>query len=180
MSRTPPLEALGPRIIICGPSNAGKSTLARAIGRKLGVPVSYLDLLWHLPHTDWQPRPADEFARLQAEAVAGASWVMEGNYFAAIAPRLERATGIVLLGSRPWRSYLRYLRRTLFGRKERAGQLDGGIDRLNWKMTRFILFEQPGKAARNRAILRASGLPMVEASEMAELKRLYEAWGLSR
>lgn len=180
MGTIPPLETLGPRIVICGPSNAGKSTLARAIGRKLRVPVSYLDLLWHLPHTDWQPRPSEEFARLHAEAVAGDSWVMEGNYFASIGPRLERATGIVLLGSRPWRGYLRYLRRTLLGRKDRAGQLDGGIDRLNWRMTRYLLLEQPKKAARNREILKASGLPMVEAGEIAELKRLYEAWGLSR
>ena len=31
----PPLSALGERIMICGPSNSGKSTLAVALARKI-------------------------------------------------------------------------------------------------------------------------------------------------
>lgn len=177
---TVPLEALGPRIVICGPSNAGKSTLARAIGQKRDVPTVHLDLLWHKPHKDWEPRPREEFARLHGEAVAGESWVIEGNYFGFIEARLQRATGIILLGSQRWRGLRRYLRRTLLERGDRAGQLEGGIDRLNWKMAHFVLVEQPTKAERNRRILAASGLPMVTASEMEELAWLYRAWGLSR
>lgn len=67
-----PLETLGPRIVICGPSNAGKSTLARALERKLGLPAVYLDLLRHRPNTDWELKPADEFERLHAEP--GRDW----------------------------------------------------------------------------------------------------------
>lgn len=174
-----PLEALGPRIVICGPSNAGKSTLARALERKLGSPAVYLDLLRHLPNTDWELKPAEEFERLHAEAIAGERWVIEGNYFGRIGPRLERATGIVFLGSEPVRGLARYARRTLF-EKQRAGQIDGGTDRLKWAMAHFIVVEQPKKHARDRAILKASGRPMLELASMRELNRLYEAWGLER
>ena len=51
------LDTLGPRICILGPSNSGKSTLADAIAAKQGLEPIHLDRLYHLPHTDWQPRP---------------------------------------------------------------------------------------------------------------------------
>ncbi len=176
----PPLPSLGSRIMVCGPSNAGKSTLARALGTRLDATAIHLDTLYHQPGTNWVPRPREEFAALHDAAVSSERWVIEGNYFGFIAPRLERATGIVLLGSHPLRGLLRYVRRTLFERHGRAGMLEGGIDRLNWKMARFILVEQPPKRARDRAILEASGKPLVVLEEMEDLQQLYAAWALSR
>ena len=175
-----PLEQLGPRIMICGPSNAGKSTLARAMGRKLGLPAIHLDLLYHLPHTDWQPRPPEEFLALHEAAIAGERWVIEGSYFATVPQRLARATGIVLLGSEPWRAAGRNVRRTLFETRHRAGQLEGGIDRMKWSFFRYILFEQPKKRQRDQAFLKASGLPMVALASMRELRSLDDARGLER
>jgi adenylate kinase family enzyme len=166
--------------MICGPSNSGKSTLARAIGLKLGLPAIHLDLLYHLPNTDWQPRRKEEFVSLHDAAIAAERWVIEGNYFGTIARRLQRASGIVLLASEPWRAAARNVRRTLFETQHRAGQLEGGIDKLNWEFFRFILFEQPRKRERDVTILRASGLPMLELASMRELQALYDAWGLSR
>jgi adenylate kinase family enzyme len=180
MQDFPTLASLGDRIAICGPSNSGKSTLARAIGGKLDRPVVYLDLLFHLPHTDWVPRSKDEFVALHDAAIAGDSWVIEGNYFGTISQRLARATGVILLASEPWRASLRNVRRTLFETRHRAGQLEGNIDSLSWKLTRFILIEQPRKRARDVAILRAAGLPVLELTSMRELTRLYDAWDLVR
>ena len=91
------LAELGCRICIFGPSSTGKSTLAMAIGRSRGLPVVHLDQLHHQPGTDWQPRPIEEFFALHDEAVAGASWVIEGNYSLCVSQRLSRATGVILL-----------------------------------------------------------------------------------
>jgi adenylate kinase family enzyme len=173
-----PLERLGQRIMVCGPSNSGKSTLARAMGRKLDLPVTYLDLLYHLPRTNWQPRPKEQFVALHDTAIAGERWVIDGNYFGTKPQRLARATGIVLLGSEPWRAAARNVRRTLFETRHRAGQLEGGIDKLSWSFIQFILFEQPKRRERDLTMLRASGLPMVELTSMRELKELNEAWDL--
>lgn len=175
-----PLEALGQRIMICGPSNSGKSTLARAIGSKLDRTTVHLDLLYHLPRTNWVPRPKEEFLALHEEALAGESWVMEGNYFATINQRMARATGIVMLGSEPLLAAGRNVRRTLFETRHRAGQLEGNIDRLNWGLFRFILFEQPRKRGRDLAILQNSALPMLQLETMRQLQGLYAAWGLAR
>ena len=179
MQDFPELAALGPRIMVCGPSNAGKSTLTAALGRKLGTPPIHLDVLYHQPNTNWAPRPKDEFIAAHEAAIAGDTWVMEGNYFGTITPRLARATGVVLLGTGRWAGLYRYIRRTLFER-QRAGMLEGGIDRLNLGMMRFIVLEQPKKRERDRGILAAAGLPMVQLESMAELQALYRAWGLER
>ncbi|HEY4200024.1 MAG TPA: AAA family ATPase [Devosiaceae bacterium] len=173
------LDALGPRICICGPSNAGKSTLAAAIARKQGLPAVHLDQLYHFPDTNWQPRPPEEFARLHAEAIAEDRWAMEGNYFALVPSRLTRATGIILLGSEPWRGLLRYVRRTLF-EKERHGHIKGGQDHLNWMMIKIILVQQPRKRQRDLGILSASGLPMVQLNSLRELNDCYRTWQLQR
>jgi hypothetical protein len=126
------------------------------------------------------PRPKGEFVALHDAAIASDSWVIEGNYFATVPQRLARATGIVVLGSEPLRAAARNVRRTLFETRHRAGQLEGNIDKLNWELFRFILFEQPKKRERDLAILRASGLPMVELRSMRELRSLYAAWELER
>ena len=179
MSELLPLAALGRRVVVAGPSNSGKSTLAAALGRTLGVPAVHLDQLYHLPNTNWPPRPRQDFERLHADAIAKEDWAMEGNYFALMGPRLSRATGVVLTGSEPWRGLWRYFRRTLF-EHERAGHLEGGQDRLNWRMVGFIILTQPRKRRRDAAILVEAGLPMVELSSMRELNRVYREWKLER
>jgi adenylate kinase family enzyme len=74
------LSELGARICILRPSNGGKSALAAAIAQKRGMNLVHLDQLHHVPSTDWQPRPANEFKALHDAAIADDQWVMEGNY----------------------------------------------------------------------------------------------------
>ena len=172
-----PLEALGQRIMICGPSNAGKSTLAVALGRKLGTKVFHVDLFRHLPDTNWVQRPDDEFRALHDAAILGESWVIDGNYSGLMPQRLARATGLVLVGGSRWANFCRYLWRTLL-QPDRAGSLAGRKDSLKWDMIRGVLVVQPRNRERDRDRLRATGLPLVELASMAELKRLYAAWEL--
>jgi adenylate kinase family enzyme len=176
----PDLETMGPRLMICGPSSNGKSTLALAIARKTGWPVVHLDQLRHLPGTDWVQRPDDDFAALHAEAIQGNSWVIEGNYSKLMPPRLARASGIILLGANRWANLWRYVQRTLFDR-QRVGSLDGlEKERLKWSMIHWILVISPQNLAQYRERLPQAGLPVVEIRNMRELKALYAAWGLSR
>src|SRR5687768_231396 len=126
-----PLADLGPRIVIFGPSNSGKSTLAEALSRRLGIPAVHLDQLHHTPNTDWVPRPQEEFHALQRDAMAGDAWVMDGNYSALVAERLARATGAIVLDDNHWLRLGRYFNRTLFQR-HRPGALEGRQDSIKW------------------------------------------------
>ena len=177
---TMPLEALGQRIMVCGPSNAGKSTLAVALARKLGATPFHVDLFRHQPDTNWVQRPDEEFAALHDAAIQTDRWVMDGNYSTLMPQRFAHATGIILLGDNRWANFRRYVWRTLFQKRSRPGSLAGDKDSIKWEVIRWILIVQPPMRERNRRFLRAAGLPMIELKSMAELNRLYDAWGLER
>lgn len=176
----PKLEMLGPRIMICGPSNAGKSTLAVALAEKLGAEPFHVDLFRHQPNTNWVQRSDEEFAALHDAAILGDRWVMDGNYSRLMPQRLARATGIILLGDGRWANFRRYVWRTLFQKQSRPGSLAGDKDSIKWEMVRWILIVQPPKREQDRARLAATGVPMLELKSMTELKRLYASWGLER
>lgn len=171
------LESLGPRIMICGPSNSGKSTLASALGMAINAPVVHLDQLRFEPHSDWTQRPDADFAADHDAAVAGDSWVIEGNYSALFQTRLGRATGIIVLGSDRWSGLYRYVRRTLF-EAHRPGNLDGARDSLKWAMVHWIVVVQPARRGEMIRKLSAAGLPMLSLESLRELKLLYAAWSL--
>ena len=173
-----PLESLGERIMVLGPSNAGKSTLAAALSVRLGLPLVHLDQLQHLPNTDWEPRPEEDFVALHDLAIQKESWVMDGNYSRLMPKRFERATGVILLTSNHWIRLARYLKRTLINPNARIGQLDGGQERLKWEMIDWIIFKTPKNSRRYENMVREAGLPSVHCKSIKDLHALYEAWDL--
>jgi adenylate kinase family enzyme len=173
-----PLEQLGWRIMICGPTNSGKSTLAHALGVKLGIPAVHVDLLRHLPHTDWKQRPDAQFHALHAAAIAEPEWVMDGNYSALMPARYARATGVVVLDERLDVRFFRYVRRTLW-QEARTGALEGRRDSIKWAMIHWI-WHTRRSAATLRQKAAQSGLPVVTVAGRGELDALYAAWDLRR
>ena len=175
----PPLENFGRRIMICGPSNSGKSTLAAALGHRLGIQVVHLDLLRHQPNTNWVQRPDEEFMRLHDEAIAVENWAMDGNYSSLVPARRQRATGIILLSDNRWANMYRYLRRTLF-QKNRVGALAGNKDSLKLDMIRWVWIGSVHNVRRYSIDLPRPGIPFLQLRGMRELNQLYRAWGLTR
>lgn len=173
------LSELGTRICVLGPSNSGKSTLAAAIGRKLRVDVVHLDQLHHVPHSDWQPRPKEEFLALHDRAIQAPQWVIEGNYSACMPQRFQRATGVILLDVSTPISLFRYMRRTLVERS-RVGALEGGRDSLKWSMIHYIALVTPWNRRRYADIYRQISLPKRYLSSLRAIDSCYEEWGLEQ
>jgi adenylate kinase family enzyme len=83
------------RILVIGSSGTGKSTLARQMAPRLGLPVIHLDQEY------WRPgwvatEPAAWRARVES-LVAREAWIMEGNYSGTFDIRVPRAHAIVWL-----------------------------------------------------------------------------------
>ncbi|TGU99382.1 AAA family ATPase [Mesorhizobium sp. M00.F.Ca.ET.151.01.1.1] len=173
------LSDLGDRICILGPSNSGKSTLADAISRKRGLTPIHLDLLFHLPNTDWVQRPRDEFIALHDAAIAGERWVMDGNYSVCMPQRFRRATGLILLDISTSASLLRYFRRTLFER-DRRGDLAGGRDSIKWDMIHHIAVTTPKNRWRYRTMFEQIDLPKLQLSSVRAIKECFREWQLAR
>ena len=172
------LDDLGPRICIMGPSNSGKSTLAEAIARSRGLPPIHLDQLHHLPNTDWEPRPEEEFIALHDAAIAAPHWVMDGNYSRCLPQRLARATGYILLDVPTATSLLRYLRRCWF-KRDRKGALEGGQDSVKWSMIRNIAVSTRANRRAYQAVFAQLDLPKVELVGTRDLARFCRTSGLN-
>lgn len=173
------LDDLGPRICIMGPSNSGKSTLATAIARARGLTPIHLDKLYHLPNTNWKPRPENEFIALHDSALAGESWVMDGNYSRCLPQRLARATGLILLDTSTATSLLRYLRRSWFER-HRLGGLEGSSDRVNWMMIRHITGAARKNRRRYKEMFGHIAVPKIMLPTAREIAQFYRSEGLRR
>lgn len=83
------------RIVIIGCGGAGKSTLARTLGEKLGIPVVHLDKLFWNP--GWQKKTPEEFDRLLAEELKKDSWIMDGNFNRTMPQRIARCDTVIYL-----------------------------------------------------------------------------------
>ncbi|GAB2704646.1 P-loop NTPase family protein [Nocardia thraciensis] len=66
------------RISVVGTSGSGKSSLARRIAQRLGIPHIELDAIHH--QADWTPMPEAEFRAAVAARIAHGAWVVDGNY----------------------------------------------------------------------------------------------------
>ena len=123
------------RVAVVGPGGAGKSTFARELGRRLGLPVVHLDE--HFWKPGWTPTPRAQWRALQAELCAGDRRIADGNNGATFEVRFERAdTVIVLAPPRPV-CVAGALRRTVTHRG-RAVQAPGCAERVDLEFLRWI------------------------------------------
>lgn len=172
------LSELGERICILGRSNSGKSTLAVAIAQERSLEAIHLDQLYHRPHTDWEPRPRDEFVALHDTVITRDRWVMEGNYSLCLPQRLARATGVIVLDVSTVTSIFRYFRRTLV-RRPRFGALEGSRDSLKWEMIHYILVTAPRRRQPMAAMYAQIMVPKIRLGSVREIRECCDAWGLS-
>ena len=101
------------RINVVGTSCSGKTTLARAIAGRLGLPYTELDALFWGP--GWEPVASELFHARVDEALRGDRWVIDGAYTGSrVGPRIwARADTIVWLDYPMPLVLARWVRRTV-------------------------------------------------------------------
>ena len=125
------------RIAIIGPGGAGKSTLARQIGAKTGLPVIHLDA--HYWHAGWVEPPKDGWAETVQRLIEGEAWVMDGNYGGTMEIRLEAADTILFLDLPRTICLLRVvLRQFRYRNRTRPDMAAGCPERLTWFFLQYI------------------------------------------
>lgn len=75
------------KVIVIGCPGAGKSTFARKLSAKTGLPLYYLDMIWHLPDRTTLSR--DEFATRLEMITSREKWIIDGNYLHTMPFRLQ-------------------------------------------------------------------------------------------
>ena len=84
------------RVMIIGCGGAGKSTLARKLGEKTGLPVVHLDQIWWEPG-NWQHIEKSEFDERLAEELRKPRWILDGNFNRTIEARLAVCDTVIYL-----------------------------------------------------------------------------------
>jgi adenylate kinase family enzyme len=124
--------------MVVGQPGSGKSTFARALGLRTGLPVVHIDQIhWQ---AGWVERSRAEKTRLCREVEAGERWIFEGGHSATWPERVARADLLVWLdrpvGLRLWR----VLWRTLAGLGRTRPDLPEGCPEQLRSLPEFIRF----------------------------------------
>lgn len=83
------------KIIVIGCPGGGKSTFARALRDKTGLPLYCLDMIWHKPDKTNVSR--EEFDYRLAEILSTDEWIIDGNYNRTLEIRLKECDTVFLL-----------------------------------------------------------------------------------
>ena len=83
------------KVIIIGCPGSGKSTFARKLNSITGLPVFYLDMIYHKPDRTTVSR--EEFDAKLSEIMKKEKWIIDGNYMRTMPIRIENADTIFWL-----------------------------------------------------------------------------------
>ena len=82
------------KIIVIGCPGSGKTTFAEKLRDKIGLPLFYLDAIWHKPDKTHISR--DDFDARLTEILALDSWIIDGNYSRTVERRIEASDTVFL------------------------------------------------------------------------------------
>ena len=82
------------KVIIIGCPGSGKTTFAEKLNKCTGLPLYYLDAIWHKPDKTHISR--EDFDRRIAEIFTTNKWIIDGNYKRTIELRLKECDTVFL------------------------------------------------------------------------------------
>ena len=82
------------KIIVIGCPGSGKTTFAEKLRNKIGLPLFYLDAIWHKPDKTHISR--EEFDMRISEIFALDSWIIDGNYSRTVERRILECDTVIL------------------------------------------------------------------------------------
>lgn len=83
------------KVIVIGCPGSGKSTFARKLRDISGLPLYYLDMLWH--KSDKTNITKEEFDRALGEILLLEKWILDGNYQRTLPERLKACDTVFFL-----------------------------------------------------------------------------------
>lgn len=83
------------KAIVIGSPGAGKSTFARKLRDMTGLPLYYLDMLWHRP--DQTNISKEAFDTRLGEMLKTDKWIIDGNYLRTLEMRLRECDTVFLM-----------------------------------------------------------------------------------
>lgn len=142
------------RVLIYGVTGSGKTTLARKVADRTGLPFHSVDDLTWQP--GWVAMPAEDQRRMMSAICASERWILDSGYSTWVDLVLARTDLIVALDYPRWRSLGRLVRRSLARAIDRRKICNGNTETFRLMLSRdSILVWHFRSFARKRARMRA-------------------------
>lgn len=101
------------RVLIIGSPGAGKSTFARRLTARTGLPLTHLDDLYWNP--GWVKVERTLWLERLRGALGGEAWIIDGNYSSTLLRRAYRADTVIFLTLPRWQCLWRAFWREALG-----------------------------------------------------------------
>ena len=88
-------SSIGDKILILGCPGSGKSTFARALAARTGLPLVHLDTVWW--RADGTHVSREAFDRALDGLLRGEQWIMDGDYSRTYEVRVRAADTVIFL-----------------------------------------------------------------------------------
>jgi len=165
------------RVAVVGSGGAGKTTFARELSRRTGLPVVHLDHLYWKP--GWVETPREEWRVVQHEGLTADRWIVDGNYSGTFEVRFPRVDTIIVLAPSRRRCLARVLKRTLTNHG-RSVQAEGCPERIDLKFFKWVWQYQKNSRPLLDAAIREHGSDsiVIELRTPRDVAHFYE--GLER
>ncbi|MBF2716343.1 adenylate kinase [Agrobacterium vitis] len=161
------------RIVILGNAGGGKSTLARKLGEKRGLPHVEIDrFLWQ---EGWILTPPDVYALKHEKIISEDAWVIDGlGSLDSIPSRVERATEIILIDMALWMHFWLAAERQMAWMAGKLEHAPGGFSAMppTRELFRTIWDVDQGWMPTIRELCaeaKLQGKPLVQLSSLDEL-----------
>lgn len=159
------------RVLVIGSGGSGKTTFAKRLATRTGLPLIHLDQLFWSP--GWVPTPNAEWDRLIAELAARDSWIMDGNYGRTLAPRLAAADTVIFLDLPrlvcTWRILKRQIR---YAGRTRPDSAPGCPEQLTWEFVSWVWTyperRRPGVMAQLEAVQQSKRVIILRSQREAD------------
>ncbi len=83
------------KVLVIGCPGAGKSVFSRKLRDRAGLPLYYLDIIWHRPDRTTISREA--FDRKVGQIMGTEQWILDGNYLRTLEIRLASCDTVFFL-----------------------------------------------------------------------------------
>ncbi len=136
------------KVAVIGYSGAGKSTVARALGKRYQCPVLHMDRVHHAP--GWQVRDRGEAHRIVQEFMEQPSWIIDGNYTKFdYGRRMAEADKIVFLDLPRHICFYRAVKRFVHYRgRTREDMAEGCTEKMDLEFIWWLLWKGRGSQKR--------------------------------
>ena len=162
------------RILIIGCGGAGKSTLARQLGEKTGIPVVHLDKLFWRPN--WVHITREEFDWAIREEMKKDRWILDGNYDRTLPERLKQCDTVIYLDFSRVLCLIGVLKRivTSYG-KVRPDMAEGCRERIDWEFLKWVWnFNKNHRESNYRILKEARDKRIVVLKNRRAVKRFLQ------